>query len=187
MGLKVGLQLLQQTRKTIASFADDAVRLSTQSGDDITRTIATKTNDTVGIFCRKPTLINQAKLKGLRYTPETVEDTFIQTSKKAKSLRYKERQKADISLYGELKTERLGISEEELNELTPFRRLSKKPATLSDPEYFINQYQDVMKEYLQNWERFENLSQAEQIDRIVKYRYGRLVANKIMNKIQKCQ
>ena len=113
----------------------------------------------------------------LRYKPLT--------SKKVKPLSYKEKQNADILLYGEMKTERIGVSTEELDEITPFRRLSKKLATLSDPEYFINQYQDVMKEYMGRIDDFERLLQTEKIDRIVKYRYARLVANKIMNRIQK--
>ena len=35
MGLKAGLQILQQTGKAIANYADDAARLAAQSGDDV--------------------------------------------------------------------------------------------------------------------------------------------------------
>lgn len=101
---------------------------------------------------------------------------------KVKTLSYKEKQCADILQYGEMKTESIGISKKEINEIAPFRRLSKKPAKLSDPEYFTSQYRDTLKEYLGRIEDFDKLPQTEQIDRIVKYRYGRLVANKIMNR-----
>ena len=126
--------------------------------------------------------------EGLRYAPAKNYDFSNASSintPKVKTLSYKERQCADILQYGEMKTESIGISKKEINEIVPFRRLSKKPAKLSDPEYFINQYRDTMKEYLGRIENFDKLPQTEQIDRIVKYRYGRLVANKIMNRIYK--
>ena len=37
MGLKAGLQILQQTGKAVANYADDAVRIATQSCDDIAK------------------------------------------------------------------------------------------------------------------------------------------------------
>ena len=37
MGLKAGLQILQQTGKAVADYADDAVRIATQSCDDIAK------------------------------------------------------------------------------------------------------------------------------------------------------
>jgi len=37
MGLKAGLQILQQTGKVVANYADDAVRIATQSCDDIAK------------------------------------------------------------------------------------------------------------------------------------------------------
>ncbi len=37
MGLKAGLQILQQTGKVVANYADDAARLATQSCDDIAK------------------------------------------------------------------------------------------------------------------------------------------------------
>ena len=64
MGLKAGLQILQQTGKAIASYTDDAARLVARGGDDA-----------VGIFCRKPATVNPAELKGLRLAPETIGDT----------------------------------------------------------------------------------------------------------------
>lgn len=54
MGLKVGLQLLQQAGKVATNYADDAV----------------------GIFCRKAKPIKSAKLEGLRFTPDAVGDTM---------------------------------------------------------------------------------------------------------------
>ena len=42
--------------------------------DDVTRLIATKGDDAVGIFCRKAKPINPTELKGLRLTPEVIKD-----------------------------------------------------------------------------------------------------------------
>ena len=64
MGLKAGLQILQQTGKTVANYADDAARFVARGGDDA-----------VGIFCRKPVTVNPAELKGLRFAPEAIGDT----------------------------------------------------------------------------------------------------------------
>ena len=59
MGLKAGLQIIQQAGKVATGYADDAV----------------------GIFCRKPVTVNPAELKGLRFAPEAIGDTFKQTIK----------------------------------------------------------------------------------------------------------
>ena len=69
MGLKARLQMLQQTGKAVANYADDVARLMAQSGDDVARAVATKADDAVGIFCRKPVVVNPAELKGLRFAP----------------------------------------------------------------------------------------------------------------------
>ena len=64
MGLKAGLQILQQTGKAVANYADDAARLVARGGDDA-----------VGIFCRKPVTVKPVELKGLRFAPEAIGDT----------------------------------------------------------------------------------------------------------------
>lgn len=65
MGLKAGLNLLQKAGTAATKYADDAARL-----------VATKGDDVVGVFCRKAKPIKPTNLKGLRFTPETVGDTF---------------------------------------------------------------------------------------------------------------
>lgn len=94
------------------------------------------------------------------------------------------RQAKQISQYGEKKmVARLGISDEMLSVLTPFRRTSNKPCMLSDSKWFIKRFEQTRgSEYLpQDWSA---LSEAEKVDYIVKDRYQSLVANKIMNVIK---
>lgn len=55
MGLKAGLQIIQQAEKVATGYADYAV----------------------GIFCRKPVTVNPAELKGLRFAPEAIGDTVV--------------------------------------------------------------------------------------------------------------
>ena len=82
-----------------------------------------------------------------------------------------------------------GVTDEMINTFTPHRRLSKKPCTLSDPQYFIQKYEDEVRDELKffNLKDWELLSEAEKVDLIVKYRYKKLVANKVMNTIGKCK
>ena len=53
MGLKAGLQIIQQAGKVATGYVDDAV----------------------GMFCRKPITVNPAELKGLRFAPKAIGDT----------------------------------------------------------------------------------------------------------------
>lgn len=101
-------------------------------------------------------------------------------------LSYRERQEADILKYGAKKrTVPLeGITEEEINEITPHRRLSAKGNTLSDPEWFVKNYEkETGEEYLPIW--WECVSPNYRADYVVRQRYYSLLANKIMKKIQK--
>lgn len=45
MGLKAGLQILQQTGKAVANYADDAARLVAKNGDDVARAISSTSDD----------------------------------------------------------------------------------------------------------------------------------------------
>lgn len=101
----------------------------------------------------------------------------------SKGARYLSKQKNDIITFGQETVERSGVSENILECLTPFRRLSKKPCTLSDSNYFIKKFETEMgKDYIPtNW---STLSEAEKVDYIVRDRYSKLLSNKIMSKIQ---
>lgn len=103
-----------------------------------------------------------------------------------KVLSYSEKQEADIQKYGEKKrTVALnGITEAEIDELTPFRRKSNKGNNLSNPAWFVSSYEKQCgKEFLPNyWDCFSANMKA---DYVVRQRYYSLLANKIMNKIQK--
>ena len=70
MGLKAGLQILQQTGKAVVNYTDNAARF-----------IAKNENDAVGFFCRKAKPINPTELKDLRIASEAIGDTFEQTIK----------------------------------------------------------------------------------------------------------
>jgi len=76
MGLKAGLQILQQTGRTVANYADDAARLVATSGDDVAKIIASKTDDAVGLFCRKAKPITPSALKTMHLAPSLVDDEF---------------------------------------------------------------------------------------------------------------
>lgn len=101
----------------------------------------------------------------------------------SKGIRYLGRQKTDILKFGEEIVERKGVSEKMLDYLTPFRRLSKKPCTLSDSNYFIKKFEtEIGKDYLpKNWSA---LPEAEKVDYIVRDRYSKLLSSKIMSNIQ---
>lgn len=97
--------------------------------------------------------------------------------------KYMTKQTKQIATYGEKEISRNGVTEEILNKFTPFRRLSAKKGTLSDPKYFIENFEkETGNRFLpQNW---ATLSQEDKIDYIVKDRYSKLVSNKIMKNIK---
>lgn len=100
------------------------------------------------------------------------------------SIKYITHQTKDISRYGEKGIcKDYGITEEIVSTITPFRRLSKKPSTLSEPQYFIKNFEQKNgKDYLPaNW---TSMCEEEKVDFIVKERYSRLVTHKIMSNIQ---
>lgn len=100
-----------------------------------------------------------------------------------KGAKYFARQSKDIAKFGEKRIARQGVTDQMLDTLTPFRRLSAKPTTLSDPKYFIQKFEtESGKNFLPlNW---TNLSEAEKVDFIVKDRYSKLVSHKIMGNIK---
>ena len=101
----------------------------------------------------------------------------------AKGAKYFARQTKDIAKFGEKRIARQGVTDQMLDTLTPFRRLSTKPTTLSDPNYFIQKFEtETGEKFLPlNW---TNLSEAEKVDFIVKDRYSKLVSHKIMGNIK---
>ena len=100
-----------------------------------------------------------------------------------KTSKYLQKQADDIVKYGEKTVLRENVSETLLDKYTPFRRLSQKPCTLSDPKYFIEKFEKNMgKDFLPlDW---GSLSEAQKVDYIVKDRYSKLVSHKIMNNIK---
>lgn len=100
-----------------------------------------------------------------------------------KSVRYLAKQSKDIVKFGEKRIVRQGVTDQMLDTLSPFRRLSAKPTTLSDPKYFIQKFEtETGEKFLPlNW---ANLSEVEKVDFIVKDRYSKLVSHKIMGNIK---
>ena len=109
---------------------------------------------------------------------------FIQEIAKAvkpKSAKFLAKQAKDIEIFGEKEVYRVGVPDDMLQAFIPFRRLSKRTCSLSDPKYFIEQYEKNTKVLPQNW---KELTEAQKVDLIVKERYEQLVANKIMNSVK---
>ena len=100
-----------------------------------------------------------------------------------KSSKFLQKQADDIVKYGEKTVKRENVSDALLDKYTPFRRLSQKPCTLSNPKYFIEKFEKNMgKDFLPlDW---GSLSEAQKVDYIVKDRYSKLVSHKIMNNIK---
>lgn len=100
-----------------------------------------------------------------------------------KSLKFLSKQADDITRYGKNNVERINVSDKMLDTFTPFRRLSKKPCTLSDPKHFIAKFEGEMgQDFLPlNWSK---LSKDQKVDYIVRDRYSKLVSHKIMNEIK---
>lgn len=100
-----------------------------------------------------------------------------------KSVKFLSKQADDIARYGKNNIERVNVTDEMLDTFTPFRRLSQKPCTLSDPKHFIAKFEGEMgQDFLPlNWSK---LSEAQKVDYIVRDRYSKLVSHKIMNQIK---
>ena len=100
--------------------------------------------------------------------------------------RYLRNQQQDIAAYGQKVVDRVGVKKEFIQEFTPNRRLSRKPSgtNMSDPDWFLKEYESAVKQDLNLIVEWDNLSVEEKLDYIVKFRYRRLVANKIFNKIK---
>lgn len=73
MGIKAGLQILQQTGKAIASYANDVVRLVPKSGDGVTRAVAAKADNAISVFTIKAENVVETVTKNT--------DEFVRTSK----------------------------------------------------------------------------------------------------------
>lgn len=97
--------------------------------------------------------------------------------------KYATRQAKNIVQYGEKEVARTGVTDEILDSITPFRRLSERKCTLTDPKYFIEKFEkETGTDFLpQNW---SSLSIEDKVDYIVKDRYSKLVSHKIMGKIK---
>ena len=109
--------------------------------------------------------------------------TFSEFSKifTGKPAKYLARQYDDIQRFGTSR-QYPNVSEDILNKYTPFRRLSKKPCTLSAPKHFISKFeQESINELPSLW---ATMSEKAKVDFIVKNRYEKLVSHKIMNDIQ---
>ncbi|MCQ2753485.1 MAG: hypothetical protein MJ231_00375 [bacterium] len=96
--------------------------------------------------------------------------------------KYLKKQQSDIDKYGK-KVFDENMPNEITKTITPYKRLSNKPCTLSEPEWFIKDFEKTKGfNFLpKNWHK---MSQQEKVDYIVKDRYIQLVSNKIMNKIK---
>ena len=92
-----------------------------------------------------------------------------------------EKQAKNIECFGKAR-QYPNVKAEVLEKYTPFRRLSKKPCTLSDSEYFIDKFEKECRgEIPKLW---GDMSNEQKVDFIVKNRYEKLVSNKIMNSIK---
>lgn len=99
----------------------------------------------------------------------------------SKPLRYLENQFNDISKFG-ISREYNTVPPKIIEKFTPFRRLSKKKCSLTNPEYFIKKFEkESYYELPKLWDKMNN---TDKIDFIVKNRYEHLVSNKIMNSIK---
>ena len=98
-----------------------------------------------------------------------------------KPLKYITKQYKDIQTFGSTH-QYPNVSEDILEQFTPFRRLSKKTCSLSDSKYFIEKFENECKNELPKlWDK---MSDENKVDFIVKNRYEKLVSNKIMNTIK---
>lgn len=105
------------------------------------------------------------------------------TPKFSARVQYTQRQKADIEKYGKKNPYNYNVPNDTLQLLTPHRRLSLKPCSLSDPNYFIKKFeQSTDSKFLPNC--WAALDEKQKINYIVKKRYRGLVANKIMNHLK---
>lgn len=109
--------------------------------------------------------------------------TFSEFSKifTGKPAKYLAKQYDDIQRFGTAR-QYPNVADEVLNKYTPFRRLSKKQCSLSDPNHFISRFErESAKELPSLWSKMD---EKAKVDFIVKNRYERLVSNRIMNDIK---
>lgn len=99
----------------------------------------------------------------------------------AKPAKYASRQLDDVLKFGKTR-QYPNVSEEILDKYAPYRRLSKKKCTLSDGAYFINKFEKESP--LEIPKMWEQMSDADKVDFIVKNRYEKLLSYRIMNDIK---
>lgn len=98
-----------------------------------------------------------------------------------KPIKYITKQMSDVAKHGRA-SKYPNVNPDVIEHFTPFRRLSKKPATLSDPEFFIKKFEkENPQEIPQIWSK---MPEKNKVDFIVKNRYEKLLSNKIMNEIK---
>ena len=98
-----------------------------------------------------------------------------------KSIKYLTKQYDDIQRFGTAR-QYPNVADDILNKYTPFRRLSKKKCSLSEPNYFIKKFEsESANEIPSLWSK---MSEENKVDFIVKNRYEKLVSNRIMNDIK---
>ena len=100
------------------------------------------------------------------------------------SVKYVLRQKKDALRWAEKTVEReYGVTDEMIDKITPFRRTTTKPCSLSEPKYFISDFEKKNAADFRpdNWEK---MSDEEKVDYIVKDRYSKLISQKIMRNIK---
>lgn len=97
-----------------------------------------------------------------------------------RSEKYLERQAADALNWAEKPIEtKYGITKELIDSITPFRRTTVKPAKLSEPDYFISEFEkSTGADFLPN--NWDKLSKEDKVDLIVKDRYKKLIAKKVL-------
>ena len=145
MGLKAGLQIIQQAGKVATGYVDVAV----------------------GIFCRKPITVNPAELKGLRFAPKAIGDTvkFSSSDELVEVLRKRIRK---LLPKGKYSTARWEASElkalEERYLLEPENR--KHIEAMLSNDYVYSEYSNI-EELLACYKQF-NAGQKKILDKFIK-------------------
>lgn len=123
-------------------------------------------------------IIDFSKKPNISITPK---NTIKLNSLNIAKDKYVSNQQKDIATYGEKIIERIGVSDEILEKFTPYRRLSNKPAILSNTSKSIEKFEQNIHDIPANW---NSLTLEEKADFIVKDRYAKMITNKIMNSIK---
>ena len=99
-----------------------------------------------------------------------------------KNTKYMGRQGCDIALFGPRENLLpLKFNAKEVEIFTPYRRISSKPSSLTEPEWYIKNFESETQDLPSMWNQ---LSIQEKIDYIVNDRYSKLVSHRIMSTIK---